>query len=416
MGNPDSIPEVSYQRVPQFDSLLCWAATTEIVVNSFPNVPQVDQYKLASDAYEIENGLGSTAYCNCSRAGWNDCCNRTDVPEFDRYGLQAELVAYVAPKWKVLQKQLHQGRHPIIFGWEYGEEGREGLHFMVVVRYWTTAGGKKRVGIWDPLPVGRGNAYSINYDAYALETATELNNDMGLPVAHWGDYINVAVKQNVVASEPTGGAPSPNPGGRFSSVTSGVEVSQAIRETRQLAAQALADAELPNLSGAGGPAIATPGFPFPVVALSLSDLHTAGSNAVGRLLDERLKMQINVVLYPVESPGETIDNFLMIRSGTTWLQGGYANLAVTRSLVELRERAMPNSDNERSKYYLLSIPALGGFFLGHGTGTDARLMSTADFNSAILEGVWHPAKKVLNILMVKAKGYKLPPDPRRRHR
>jgi hypothetical protein len=362
----------------------------------------VDQFRLAGDRDELENGLNST--CNCSESGWHDCCDQRYDPPLNLYGLQSECVAG-ALSWQQLQDQLlREGRHPIIFGWELNGGG---IHYVVAVRYKTTSN-RKKVGIWDPLPVETvvngvkkgGNAYLISYNNYA-----GLSNYMGLSTKHWYTYVDVTDQQNGLVLSLVGGAPPPTP---FSSATRGVQASRAIDETRQLAATALADADLPNLPEASGPIAGTPGFPFPVVALSLSKLRKTGSNPVGSLLKRPM---INVVLYPVESRGKVIDNFLMIRSKTTWLQGGYANLTVTRSLVELRKKAMPSNDDERSRFYLLSVPALGGFLLGHGTGSGARLMSTADLSSAIRGRVWHPANKVLKVLIAMAKGYKLPKVP-----
>jgi len=74
------------------------------------------------------------------------------------------------------------------------------------------------------------------------------------------------------------------------------------------------------------------------------------------------------------------DSFLMIKRGDEWVPGGYANTTVTRRLVTLRQQHTHRAA-ERAEHYLLSVPALGAFFLAHGSGADARLIPVTDDHS-----------------------------------
>lgn len=118
------------------------------------------------------------------------------------------------------------------------------------------------------------------------------------------------------------------------------------------------------------------GFPLPIVALGLEELRAANEHSVLALL----RRDTGTVLYPIESGERVRDSFLMIKRGDGWVAGGYANTTVTRRLVALRHQHA-KSAAERAEHYLLSVPALGAFFLARGTGAHATLIPVTDDRS-----------------------------------
>ena len=112
---------------------------------------------------------------------------------------------------------------------------------------------------------------------------------------------------------------------------------------------------------------------MPIIALGLKDLRETDRQSVLGLL----RRGTTTVLYPVMSGDQVHDSFLMIKRGDEWVEGGYANTTVTRLLVEQRNR-LGLTPAQRAGQYLLSVPALGGFFLASGTGAAATLMAVND--------------------------------------
>lgn len=118
------------------------------------------------------------------------------------------------------------------------------------------------------------------------------------------------------------------------------------------------------------------GFPLPIIALGLKELRSADPHSLLGVL----RRNTGTLLYPIETGERVRDSFLMIKRGDEWVAGGYANTTVTRRLVWQRQQHA-KTPAERAAHYLLSVPALGAFFLARGTGADARLIAVTDDRS-----------------------------------
>jgi len=165
-------------------------------------------------------------------------------------------------------------------------------------------------------------------------------------------------------------APEPPAGARPGA---SVPLRGAIEESQPFALQALAEFDAADYSPPHGlRAKLSVGKPFPIVALGLDELRAAAGASTARLL----RRETGVVLYPVIAAGQVRDSFLLIKRGASWIRGGYANTAVTRLLVGQRKQHA-RTKQQWSSYYLLSVPALGAFFLTQPSATDAMLIPVA---------------------------------------
>jgi hypothetical protein len=211
-----------------------------------------------------------------------------------------------------------------------------------------------------------GSAQIISFDNYNVTTPIELHVDMGLPYAVAESYYNVDAP--VVPMPPTGltvsGGSTPTPmSAPARPQWTRVDFRQAIEVSRGTAV-----AEVARRVSAGHTDLRA-GFPLPIVALGLGELGSTPAQTLMTLL----RRDTAVLLYPILSGGRVRDSFLVIRRADEWLVGGYANTAVTRRLVALRDQHATN-EAELAEHYLLSVPALGAFFLARGSGAGARLI------------------------------------------
>jgi Papain-like cysteine protease AvrRpt2 len=389
VANPVTV-DIPYTPYPQQASLLCWAASTQIVADALGQT--IDQATIA--AYAWLPATGSPAIVAAFNAKVAMCkkniaqyCNLAYLPILDELGITCLHGSALNPPClspDQIKADINNGR-PIIFGWQYGKSSGSGVHFMVIVGYRITAAQVFQLDIYDPLPVNVGNPQTISYDNYTVTAPKNLHNDMGVPYELLDSYYNVHLASQtvpVVPAPPTGltvdgqpaMAPAPPP-------------AAAMRETPLIdpraaveASRAAASAEVARRTSQGGPPLSL-GEPMAIVAAGLDDLRSTNPEAVLGLLGRGS----GTVLYPVESAGRVRDSFLIIRHRDQWFQGGYANTTVTRLLAEERYRRAP-TPVQRAEHYLFSVPALGAFFLGHGSGADATLIPISDDHSIKVDG------------------------------
>jgi hypothetical protein len=379
--------DVPYTPTPQRASLLCWAATTQMVADAMTPPHPVDPdelYKIVAQAFvPVGDPLfdGRVQACKMSIKS----CDTTFSPILDKMGftfLNTNTSAHPAQSLTQdeLRTELDHGRL-MIFGWEYADSSRGGLHLMLIAGYHLTASGSLRLHIYDPLPVDIGSAQTITYNNYTVATPKDLHNDMGLPYAQSMNYYDIQYQGGSRPLPPSnflveGGAnstaplpPAPAPPVAAHSRES-VALGAAIQESRPSALRELAQFDAEDYSPPHGQQ-AKPSVdkPFPIVALGLDELRAAAGAPTAQLL----RAESGVVLYPVLAAGKIRDSFLLIKRGTNWIRGGYANTAVARLLVEQRNRRA-NSGRPQSASYLVSVPEFGVFFLAQGSGDDATLI------------------------------------------
>ncbi len=374
--------DIAYAPHPQQASLLCWAAATQIVVDVL--LRPAEQPTIAAYAWvppgtsaQAQVFLDKVKACNQDIAQF---CNRVHEPVLDALGFTSLRSSALPSPYlteDLITADIDAGR-PIIFGWQFDQNGRNGVHFMVIVGYYRTHTTRKlKLHIYDPLPLTLGSAQTISFDNYTVDTPVDLHNDMGEPYGLAESYYHIELLPAPAPAQPSpptglsvpgpsGAAPRPPPGAPLPA-TRPVTMRQAIDASR---AGALAEVARRASEDRVRWSV---GLPLPIVALGLEQLRAADERSVLGLLRD----QTRTLLYPIEAAGRVRDSFLMIRRGEDWVAGGYANTTVTRRLVALRHQHAA----EAAEHYLLSVPALGAFFLARGTGAQARLVSLTDDRS-----------------------------------
>jgi hypothetical protein len=393
--------DVPYTPTPQLASLLCWAATTQMVVDAMnpPHPADPDEpYKIAAQAFLPSNDPDFATRVKACRDDIASC-NAVWYPILDKMGFSyLNTGTSVHPAQSLtedeLTAELDNGRL-MIFGWLYDSSGGGGLHFMLIAGYHHTAAGKLRLHIFDPMPVNIGSAQTISYDNYTVATPYDLHNDMGLPYAQSFNYYGIHTQAPATSPpsapsnlEVDGAAGSAGPGTPPAAIRpappvppapeppaaarpdAAVGLRAAIEASQPFASKALAEFDAADYSPPHGlQAKLSVGKPFPIVALSLDELRAAAGAPTARLL----RRETGVVLYPVIAAGQVRDSFLLIKRGASWIRGGYANTAVTRLLVGQRKQHA-RTKQQWSSSYLLSVPALGAFFLAQPAATEAMLI------------------------------------------
>jgi hypothetical protein len=118
-----------------------------------------------------------------------------------------------------------------------------------------------------------------------------------------------------------------------------------------------------------GAAPRTLGVPFPIVGLGFQRLLRAVGDPT-RLLDGGT----SAILFPVESQGEVVDAFLLLFRERRWRRAGYANVEITRRLVDVRARYAAQRHLPLHKFYMVSVPGEVAFFAAYGQRKKAVLI------------------------------------------
>jgi hypothetical protein len=401
MSNP-VIVDINYTKRPQRGGLLCWAASTQIVADTLGVTTDVlgltiDQANIATHAWVKETG--SAAIVAAFKAKLAKCdqnieqfCNRTWHPILDELGITCLLGSALAlnpPCLTPAQIQFDiDHNRPIIFGWQYGPTSDSGVHFMVIVGYRITSAGVFQLDIFDPLPVNVGNPpvnvsnpQTISYDNYTVTTPINLHNDMGVPYKLLETYYFAHLASQAVPAAPTGLtvdgqlAMAGTPPARAMIATPLMDPRAAVPGSAPAAME-----ELARRTAAGGQSLILE-VPLAIVAAGLDDLRSTDPAALIALLQRGT----SAVLYPVSCGGSVRDSFLILRVADQWIQGGYANTTVARLLVEERQRRA-STPAQLAEHYLFSVPALGAFFLAHGSGAGAIVIPMTDDRSIEVGG------------------------------
>jgi len=366
--------DLDYKPEPQLAGSLCWAATTQMIVD-FYNWPldgsgnPYDQARIATYAYVLPAAVAGFAQ------RLNECeqdirnCNTGHDPVLRELGFDSTQTTALTPPY-LTQEQITteiDANRPIIFGWHYGNSNDINPigHYMLIAGYHRTHSGRLRLHIYDPMPVGVGSAHIISYDNFTTQTPVNLHDDMGLPWEHAIDYYGI--KPHAAP------ASMPIPVAATGAEAALPSLRQAVKESAPYAHGELkqlerSDYELP----AGAPFKPALGEAIPVVPLTLEQLRASDP----QLIAKAVRHGTARVLYPVLQDGKVLDTLYMHRTGKSWASGGYANLGVvTLAVADGEVRA--HAGGQRLRPYLVSVPELGAFFVARGSGADAMLTPLA---------------------------------------
>jgi len=386
---------------PQYANKLCWAAADVLAVNNFyPHCPPPTSTPTANPALFPTSQALEAAYSwwamsgsamplssylsNCETTIGN--CNYWGIPLL--HGLTFKWgTDPVGLDWITMTQEIDAGR-PVLFVWDYPSDGTSGsspvgLHELVVIGY-SDDSGTQQLQIWDPWPVpdplpsavpacGPASGVQVTQNhSKTIDFSTYSNpvSDMGVTAVHaqdqW-DLAVIAVPDAPVLSVDGGTPPHPflppfhrlpqPPQRALRQMRFAEALHTALPQSRQL------DLQVP------GTAPRSLGVPFPIVGLSFQQLLSAVDDPTGLLAGST-----SAILFPVESRGEVVDAFLLLFMERRWQRGGYANVEITRRLVDVRARYAAQKRLPLHSFYMVSVPGEVAFFAAYGKGKNAVLI------------------------------------------
>jgi hypothetical protein len=432
---------------PQYASRLCWAAAEVLAVNQFyPNCPPTTSTPPATPAFfSTSQGLEagyhgwnySTSSPPLSTLSWflSTCegniqrkpdCNDWDSPQL--YGLTFKWGkdfndSNGSPdpdglNWEAITQEIDNGR-PVLFKWGYLLDGTGtspvAKHQLVVIGY-SDDDGSQQLQIWDPLPwpdplpsqvpacgpasdvvVTSDHNRWIPFSTYrnplndmggqvtALHDLDQWDLEMAAPIARArGAPVLVRYDEAPPPATPAPVHKLPHPPPQAPvQVSFAKALSVALPESRRL------DLQVP------GAAPRSLGVPFPIVALGFQQLLGAADHPSSLLTGTT-----SAILFPVESQGEVVDAFLMLFMEGRWQRGGYANLGITRRLVNVRARYAKGQQVSLDSFYMVSVPGEVAFFAAYGKGKQAILIpASTDPSIDAVAGKGVPAEPQLRTLI-----------------
>jgi len=419
---------------PQYANKLCWAAADVLAVNNFyPHCPAPASMPTANPALFPTSQALEAAYNWWTVSGHADSlssylskcettigiCNNWGVSPL--HGLTFKSgTGPVGLDWSTMTQQIDAGR-PVLFMWNYPSDGTSesspvGLHELVVIGY-SDDSGTQQLQIWDPWPVpdslpsevpacGPASGVQVTQKhSQPIDFATYSNpvSDMGVMAVHADDQWDLAI--SAVPDAPVltvdGGAPSPPhafpppfkrlphpPLGALHQVSFAEALDAALPQSRRL------DLQVP------GTARRSLGVPFPIVGLGFRQLLGAVGDPTVLLAGST-----SAILFPVESQGEVVDAFLLLFIADRWQRGGYANVEITRRLVDVRAGYAAQQHLPLRSFYMVSVPGEVAFFAAYGKGKKAVLIpASTDPTIDAVAGEGVPAQKQLSKLIDAIRG------------
>ena len=410
---------------PQYANKLCWAAADVLAVNNFyPHCPASPSTPAATPALYPTSQALEAAYNwgegSATPLSWylSQCettignCNNWGTPLL--HGLTFQWGTAAGLSWETMTQEIDAG-HPVLFVWDYPSNGTSasspvGLHELVVIGY-SDDGGTQQLQIWDPWPVPdplpsevpacgpasgvqvtQGHSQPIDFSTYSDPVS-----DMGVSADHVQDQWDLAV--GAVPDAPVltvdGGTPAPHPipppfrklprprQKLWPPAPFAEALHAALPQSRHLDLQ---------VSGAAPRSL---GVPFPIVGLGFQQLLSAVDDPTRLLAGST-----SAILFPVESQGEVVDAFLLLFRERRWRRAGYANVEITRRLVDVRARYAAQRHLPVQSFYMVSVPGEVAFFAAYGKGKKAVLIpASTDPTIDAVAGNAVPARKQLRKLI-----------------
>jgi Peptidase_C39 like family len=396
---------------PQYASRLCWAAAEVLAVNQFypqcpapPSTPPTTPV-LSPTSQGLEAGYYGWYYSHtppppptvtalswylptCEGNIQGPFCNDWGSPQLNgltfKWGKDfVDSNGVHDPdglNWDAMTQEINNG-HPVLFKWGYLSDGTGttpvAKHQLVVIGY-SDDSGTQQLQIWDPLPVpdplpsqvpacGPASGVPVTSDhnrTIPFSTYRTPVSDMGVRVTalhdkdQWALAMVVPNAPHLTVEEPLPPLPPPPP---FYRPPPQLSLARALSMARPLSRQL-------DLQVAGA-APRTLGVPFPIVGLGFQQL-------LGALHDPTslLTGTTSAILFPVESQGEVVDAFLLLFMEGRWQRGGYANIGITRRMVDVRALYAKQQHVPLESLYMVSVPGEVAFFAAYGKGKQAILI------------------------------------------
>jgi Peptidase_C39 like family len=425
---------------PQYASKLCWAAADVLAVNNFyPHCPATTSTAVAdpalfptSQALEAANNRLQISGSSATLSSYlSECetsigiCNYWGTPLL--HGLTFKWGTPAGLSWEAMTQEIDAGR-PVVFVWDYLSDGTDssspvGLHELVVIGY-SDDTGTQQLQIWDPWPVPEplpsevpacgpasgiqvteGHSQTIDFSTYS-----DPMSDMGVSADHVQDQWDLAV--SAVPDAPVltvdGAAPQPQPSPPpFHKLPQPPQKSlRQVRFAEALHAALLQSRQI-NLQVPGA-APRSLGIPFPIVGLGFQQLLSAVNDPTRLLVGST-----SAILFPVESQGKVVDAFLLLFIDHRWQRRGYANVEITRRLVDVRARYAAQRHLPLHSFYMVSVPGEVAFFAAYGKGKKAILIpaSTDPTIDAVAGGAVPAEAQLLKLIHAIQSDLRRNPPP-----
>jgi hypothetical protein len=294
-----------------------------------------------------------------------------------------------------MRQQIDAGR-PVLIVWDYPSDGVNesspvGLHELVVIGY-SDDSGTRQLQIWDPWPVpdplpsavppcGPASGVQVTQNhsqTIDFSTYSDPLSDMGVSAVHVQDQWDLAIQGTAVPAAPIlsvdGGPPPPPPSPPPPPPPPFHRLPQPPQKPlRQVRFADALHAALPqsrqlNLQVPGA-APRSLGVPFPIVGLGFLQLLSAVDDPTALLAG-----RTSAILFPVESKGKVVDALLLLLIDGRWQRRGYANVEITRRLVDVRARYAAQKRLPLHSFYMVSVPGEVAFFAAYGNGKKAVLI------------------------------------------
>jgi hypothetical protein len=181
---PPASYELSVNLFPQKASNWCWAASSEMAMQSLGK--EVEQCQQANNAFSADCCCApGTANCGKSRS---ISCNKPWWPELEKYQFSERHTCRQAISWDELKSQIACKKTPVLFSWLFGRTDNRptndvdcvlgGKGHMMVVKGYSEANGEQIVVVNDPLQ----RVKRVTYGDYS-GTSDDHH--------HWNDYYDI---------------------------------------------------------------------------------------------------------------------------------------------------------------------------------------------------------------------------------
>jgi hypothetical protein len=360
---------------------LCWAAVSTMAVRVFPTESEdpaiTQELTVVYGLSRVHNRFQRKYTRKINFDNFEQRCR--NLAECDRafqpwlYRIRSNEVG----KGKVLPEaaiahEIGAGR-PVILRWDYSgilpprADLPKGEHALIITGH---DADNHKVRIFDPWPPADGTDPSLSEQWFPYEVYVDPRVGMGLEIR--AKHAHDLYKMRPIGTSAPENVPSPV---RLVSARPAFLTPVTFAAALE-GAQPVIDEVMRKRVVLGSDGHALPGEfdaapAIPIVAISAAGLVKAGVQP-----ENLLVQRTSALLVPITRKGqhEVVDSFQVYNDAGTWIAGGYSNTAIVSQAVQARREQARDAGSLRD-FYLVSIPERSAFFLGHGQGPDAMVVS-----------------------------------------
>jgi hypothetical protein len=365
------IDQLDFQ--PQERSQWCWAAVSAIAISGFPEAGgfrHLSQLEVVTRrrASALNRTQAKTPAKKHLIEQWTLICADPLNCDSPKEPLLFDLEADKPPRGSALSMSafvddISKNKKPVVIRWGFANS--DATHALLVTGYNTDV---NKLRIYDPLPLGsdpNGHESWISYEQYL--NPSKFKGKSIVP-KHEDDQYRMRLTGNprpdgvyklIPARVTTGPALPPG----------GIEPPEKLRGPIEgYIKQEAARGAFLKSNGEPRKGNFTAGTPIPVLTVDLGQLNAPPESLLVR--------HAHAYVVPVWQGTTFVDSFQLLPIHGGWRQGGYSSPKIASMLASLSEDPKNKQALRPGEvFYLVSIPEVAAFFLGHGFGNDAKLKS-----------------------------------------